>query len=210
MSQVVSAPKSVSETPVNQKTCSLSDDPFVQTVIKRKINQLLSRPEFHPHEDEDLRQEFMSQLSVAMKTHRDDVGHRNPYIVMVIERKASNLLEHRRQAIRAEENVTSLNVMIDDGNGKRRERGQCISEDDQHRRLEVSKRPATEQFNLEQDMATVIASMPELWQELLRHRSQHSLAQTARIMGVPRSRLKSLIPKIAEVFEKAGLRDYLA
>jgi hypothetical protein len=196
-------------TPACSSDCALSQDPFVQTVIGRKIKQLLCFPEFHLHESEDLRQEFLAQLTTAMKKHRDEIGHRNPFIVMVIERKASNMLEYRRQSLRAEENIASLNVMIDDGNGKRRERSQCISEDDQHRRLEVHKRSATDTLNLQQDMASVIANMPDEWREFLHLRSEHSLSETARIMNVPRSRLKALVPKIAEVFEAAGLRDYL-
>lgn len=190
--------------------CPLCEDPFVQTVIRRKIKQLLYFPEFQSHESEDLRQEFLAQLSVAMKKHRDEVGHRNPFIVMVIERKASSMLEYRRQSVRAEDNPASLNVMIDDGNGRRRERGQCLAEDDQQRRLAVHKRSATDTFNLQQDMASVIANMPHQWREFLRLRSEHSLSETARIMNVPRSRLKALVPKIAEVFEESGLRDYLS
>jgi len=190
--------------------CPLCQDPFVQTVIRRKIKQLLCFPEFQVHESEDLCQEFLAQLSLAMKKQRDETGHRNPFIVMVIERKARNMLEFRLQSVRAEENTASLNVMVEDGNGRRRERSQCITEDDQQRRLEVHKRSATDTFNLQQDMASVIANMPDEWREFLSLRSEHSLSETARIMNVPRSRLKTLVPKIAEVFEEAGLRDYLS
>lgn len=205
MSQALPTPDHVSNA-----DCPLAHDPFVLTVINRKIGQLLCFPEFHSHESEDLRQEFMAQLTIAMKKHREEIGHRNPFIVMVIERKASNMLEYRRQAMRAEDNITSLNVMIDNGDGKRCERSQCISEDDQRRRLEVFKRPETDLVNLREDLAAVIAKMPEEWREFLRLRSQHSLSATARIMNVPRSRLKTLVPKIAQIFEEAGLRDYLA
>ena len=73
--------------------CPLSDDPIVQTVIRRKVRQLMAFPEFCPHEEEDLRQELMGQLDVGMKKHRAEVGHRNPFIVMVVDRKAATLLE---------------------------------------------------------------------------------------------------------------------
>ena len=63
--------------------CPLSDDPFVQTVIRRKVRQLMVFPEFYPHEEEDLRQELLAQLDVGMKKHRADVGHRNPFLSLI-------------------------------------------------------------------------------------------------------------------------------
>lgn len=194
--------------PITTEACPLSEDPFALTVIQRKVQQLLTFPEFEPYEDEDLQQELMSQLDSAMKDHRDDVGHRNPYIVMVIERKASNLLEYRRQILRAKEATHSLNVQVRDGDGNSCELIQTISESDQRRRLEFTTMPATDQFDLQQDIKTVIASLPEQWQTFLRLRSEHTLTAAAEVMGVPRSTAKSWVPRIAEVFEEAGLRDY--
>ena len=189
--------------------CPLSDDPFVQTVIRRKVRQLMVFPEFYLHEEEDLRQELLAQLDVGMKKHRADVGHRNPFIVMVVDRKAANLLEYRRQQMRAEQNIGSLNVPVTESDGKRRDRIHCISEDDQRRKLEVSQLSRTEVVELRCDLQTIIASLPDHWQQFLQLRSEHSLSETARIMGVPRSTANSWVPKIAAIFEEAGLRDYL-
>ena len=131
--------------------CPLSEDPFVQTVIRRKVRQLMVFPEFYPHEEEDLRQELLAQLDVGMKRHRAEVGHRNPFIVMVVDRKAANLLEYRRQQMRAEQNIGSLNVPATESDGKCRDRIHCISEDDQRRKLETSQLSRTEIVELRCD-----------------------------------------------------------
>lgn len=189
-------------------TSTLADDPFAQTVIRRTVARLLLYPEFAPYEADDLRQELQSQLDHAMRTHDAEVGHRNPFITMVIARAAVNLRAYRQKQRRDGHEVSSLNVVIETS-GERRELIQCISEDDDRQRLETVKLSDTELVDLRHDMAVVIAKLPESWQQLLKLRMDHSLRECSQIMDVPLSTLEYWLTKIAEVFRDEGLNEYL-
>lgn len=187
---------------------TLTEDPFAQTVIRRCVGRLLRCPEFAPHEAEDLQQELQAELDRAMRSHDATIGHRNPFITMVVNRAATNLRAYRLHKIRDDREVTSLNVMVESG-GERRELIQCISEDDNRNRIETAKLSGTELVDLRHDLAAASEALPEHWQRLLKLRTDHSLRECSRIMDVPLSTLKYWMAKIAIVFREQGLHEYL-
>jgi RNA polymerase sigma factor (sigma-70 family) len=201
----VSAP---AQSPIASTVPTLTEDPFAQTVIRRAVGRLLRCPEFAPHESEDLHQELQAQLDRAMRSHDATIGHRNPFITMVVNRAATNLRAYRLHKIRDDREVTSLNVMVESG-GERRELIQCISEDDNRNRIETAKLTDTELVDLRHDLTVAIATLPEHWQRLLKLRTDHSLRECSQIMDVPLSTLKYWLAKIAVVFREQGLHEYL-
>ncbi|GAA5509208.1 hypothetical protein [Novipirellula caenicola] len=207
-SQFATSPACRVDADPNAHCQSLADDAFTQTVIRRKVRQLLTYPEFAQHEAEDIHQELQTRLEEAMRLHDDDVGHRNPYITMIVDRQASHLLKFRRWKTRADLGTSSLNVMIESG-GEYRELLQCVSDDDRRRRLETAELSETDLVDMRNDLSVVIAKLPDEWQRFMKLRLNHSVAECSRIMNVPRSTLKSWLPKIAEIFQEEGLRDYI-
>lgn len=193
------------------ESVDIHNDPFTREVIRRKVNQLLNRTEFAGEDADDLTQEFLGRVTSAMASYRSDVGHRNPFIVTIVERHVARMLEHRQAAMRAAPPTASLSVIIRDKDIGPTEFAQTIGQDEQGRRLSMQRRISErEHADLKHDLALLMAELPPQWQEFLRLRATHTISEVSREMGVHRTTLSTWMQRIAEIFEKAGLREYLS
>ena len=89
------------------------------------------------------------------------------------------------------------------------ELAQTIGEQELDARLGLHRRGEEELAQLRLDLATVIGTLPESWQNLLELRKTRTMQEVADEMGVPRTTLNHWMRRIRQRFEDAGLRDYL-
>lgn len=197
------------ETAADQIVNSLIGDPFTRKVIHRRVTQLLRMAEFASDTEDDLTQEFLIRLTDAMKHHSDEVGHRNPYIVSVVDRFTATLMEHRRAMVRYTADGVSLDQRISDTEIGPVSFVDMLSQCDQERRLQTCKLEVNERTNLKFDLAAVMDQLSENEQRFLNLLRGHTVTEVAQIMELPRSTLVSWLEKIATIFEEAGLREYL-
>jgi DNA-directed RNA polymerase specialized sigma24 family protein len=117
-------------------------------------------------------------------------------------------LRDRFAAKRDFRRVGSLHQSVHTDEGQA-ELGQTVSQEEQDARQGRSARSKTEQTELALDMAEMIARLPEDKQELARLLPHHSVTEIARQQGVPRSTLQGRIRQLRQLFDRAGLREYL-
>jgi DNA-directed RNA polymerase specialized sigma24 family protein len=76
-------------------------------------------------------------------------------------------------------------------------------------RLGRRTRAAEDHFNLNADVAEVIAQLPPELRELAEQLKHLPKAEVARRLGLPTSSMRPDLRKLRRLFEKAGLRSYL-
>lgn len=188
---------------------SLIDDSFTRKVVRRRVTQLLRMAEFASDDEDDLTQEFFIRLTEAIKQHREDVGHRNPYIVSVVDNHVATLLEHRRAGIRYTEDSVSIDQRVKNSELGSVAIGDMLAERDATRRLQMRELSDHTYTNLKSDLAVVVDRLSEAEQRMVHLLRDHTVSEAAKVMGVPRSTLVSWLKKIAAIFREAGLREYL-
>lgn len=188
---------------------TLIADPFTRKVIHRRVIQLLRLPEFAGDSDDDLTQEFLIRLTDAMKVHCESVGHRNPYIVSIVDRYTATLLKHRRAGVRYAIDRVSTDRTISDSEIGPFSFGDTLHQRDQERRLQTRAIEPNDHSNLKSDLAALVEKLPAEDQSLLRLLRDHHLSEVAVILDYPRSTLASQLQRIAAIFEQEGLHEYL-
>ena len=185
-------------------------DSFTRKVIHRRVTQLIRLAEFASDTADDLTQEFLIRLTDAMVHHDDDIGHRNPFIVSIVDRHTATMLEHRRAKVRYTADGVSLNIQVSDSELGPQPFVNLLSDTDKSRRLQTLEREDNDRSNLRDDLAVVIAKLPEDEQRFVTLLREHSVTEVAEIMQMPRSTIVSWIEKLQVVFDEEGLREYLA
>lgn len=198
------------QTEADQIARSLIADPFTRKVIHRRVNQLLRLAEFASDSEDDLTQEFLIRLTDAMKVHCESVGHRNPYIVSVVDRYSATLLEHRRASIRYSVDGVSLDQSVSEAELGPVLFADTLSQQDQKRRLQIRELEPREHSDLKSDLLAVIKKLSPSDQALLQLLRDQNVTDAAKTLGIPRSTLASRVENIAEILEAEGLREYLA
>ncbi|WP_442511613.1 RNA polymerase sigma factor [Novipirellula sp. SH528] len=185
-------------------------DSFTRKVIHRRVTQLIRLAEFAIDTADDLTQEFLIRLTDAMVHYDDDIGHRNPFIVSIVDRYSATMLEHRRAKVRYTADGVSLNIQVNDCELGPQPFIELLSDKDKTRRLQTLEREDSDRTNLKDDLATVIAKLPADEQRFVDLLRDHSVTEVAEIMQVPRSTIVSWIEKLKDFFDEEGLREYLA
>jgi RNA polymerase sigma-70 factor (ECF subfamily) len=194
----------------NQKQqCELSD--YAIRHIRHRARQLARTEGIAAQDIEDIRQDLIVDLLERLPKFDPAKATCNTFVARIIDRKVAKLIRDRnceKRDPRREE--CSLNECIDDGEGGSVERVQTIAADEADRRLGRQARSDQETAELALDVEAVLKRLPDNLRRLCELLKTGSIADAARAMGVPRTTLNDHVKKLREVFEAAGLRDYLA
>ena len=93
--------------------------------------------------------------------------------------------------------------------GRSVERAEKLDQEDYLLRIGVEPRAAEELRALALDVAAVVENLPSELHELCRRLGQETVSEISRDTGVPRATLYQSVTKLREIFEDAGLKDYL-
>ena len=102
-----------------------------------------------------------------------------------------------------------LNDRFEDEDGRSVERVDTFDQEDYLLRTGAQSRPADELSALALDLAVVLERLPPELRELCRRFKAESVTEISRDTGVPRGTIYESIKKLREIFEDAGLKDYL-
>ena len=183
-------------------------DSFIQSLICRKVNQLLERYGFSISDRDDLKQDFYAKVVKGLKRFDSEVGHRYPFVTAVVERHFANILRERNAQKRSGATTGSLNVNIESADGAT-ELIQTIGDTEVDRRLGHERILCKEDLNnLRLDMSQVISRMPEHLQDFLELRKTRNLREISVEIGVARATLSDWVAEIRMRFEAAGLERY--
>lgn len=184
---------------------------YARTVIRHKARQLIGKYRFTQDEYEDLKQEMALDLLARLSKFDRSKASLNTFIARIVDRRISTLIRHRTQGKRDYRcEGCSLDEPIDDQDGSGARRGDALGQDDYDLRTGRHSRPESERIDMRLDVSLVLSELPPDLRELAERLLDHSIAEAARDLGVPRSTLYDTgIARLRNAFEDKGLGEYL-
>lgn len=141
-------------------------DRFTRGIIRRKVRQLIGRAGFRRQDSEDIEHDFILRVLQSLPSFDPSKAHRNAFITAVVERYAANILRNKQAAKRDHRRISSLHVMINVGEDETTELAQTISQRELNARRGCCPRSDEELAQLVQDMAEVMAKLPDELRDL--------------------------------------------
>jgi RNA polymerase sigma-70 factor, ECF subfamily len=184
-------------------------DRFTRGIVRRKVKQLIGRAGFTKQDRKDLEHDFYVRVLQGMRSFDSDIAHRNKFVTAIVERYVANILRDKQAEKRDYRRVNTLHVMVDIGEGEEVELAQMISQCDLNAQRHRYPRSEEELSRLAQDLAEVMAKLPNELHDLAERLKTQTQVEIARAMGIPRTSLSKLVRQLRQRFEDAGLKDYL-
>ena len=185
-------------------------DAYAVGLIRYKARQLVGQAGFTVSDRDDLEQELVLDLLRRLPKYDPKRAQRNTFIARVVEHRVASLIEAQKAGIRDYRRCRcSLNDRFEDENGRSVERAETLDQEGYLLRTGAQSRPSDELSALAIDVAVVLETLPPELRELRRRLEAATVTEISRDTGVPRGTLYESIKKLREIFEDAGLKDYL-
>lgn len=127
----------------------------------------------------------------------------------MIERHTANILRNKQAAKRDHRRISSLNVTINIDDDETAELAQAISQRELNARRGCHPRSDEELAHHAQDMAEVMATLPDELRELAERLKTQNVSEVARDIGIPRTTLHESVRHLRRRFESTGLKEFL-
>ena len=159
----------------------------------------------------------------SMRRNKYDEGI-DPYAVEIIRFKARQLVGQAGFTVADREDLEQELILdllrrmpkYDSKRAKRNtfiarmvERAEKLDQEDCLLRTHVQPRAAEELRSLALDVAAIVETLPPELRAFCRRLGQETVSEISRDTGVPRGTLYKSIHRLWEIFEDAGLKDYL-
>ena len=185
-------------------------DPYAARLIKYKARRLIGQAGFTASDREDIEQELMFDLLRRLPKYNPKRAQRNTFIARVVEHRVVTLIEAQRAGIRDYRRCRcSLNDRFEDEDGRSVERVDTFDQEDYILRAGGQSRPSDELSALAIDVTAVLEGLPPKLRNLCWRLQAETVTEISRDTCVPRGTIYESIKKLREIFEDAGLRDYL-
>jgi RNA polymerase sigma-70 factor (ECF subfamily) len=185
-------------------------DEYAAKVIRHKARQLVGTAGYTESDRDDLEQEMMLDLLMRLPKFNPDKATQKTFVARIIERKISKLIRHRTCEMRDyRREACSLNGCLEAENGMTIELSETIAQEELGRRTGRRSRSAQEKWEFAQDMATTLSRLPEHLRRICDLLKTRTVSDAAREMGIPRTTINDHVKKLRDLFEDAGLRNYL-
>jgi RNA polymerase sigma factor (sigma-70 family) len=180
---------------------------LARDLIRRKTRRLIKRHGLNEHDAEDLEQELLLRLPPILKRCDPARGDPRAFLGAAIHKHLANLLRNRQARRRDYRRTSALDVRPD--SQAEGTRADALADTAHDARLGRHGRSAEEQARLRQDVADVVARLPDDLRVLAELLQTRTLAEAARELGVSRSTLVGQRERLRQWFERAGLDDNL-
>ena len=185
-------------------------DPYAAGLIRFKARQLVGQAGFTASDREDIEQELILDLLRRLPKYNPKRAQRNTFIARVVEHRVATLIEAQKAGIRDYRRCRcSLNDRFEDEDGRSVERAETFDQEDYLLRTGAQSRPTDELSALAIDVTAVLEGLPRELRNLCWRLQAETVTEISRGTGVPRGTIYESIKKLREIFEDAGLRDYL-
>ena len=185
-------------------------DSFASQLIRQKARQLVRHPGFSKSEQHDIEQELALELVLKYRCFNPDRARETTFIARVVENKAISLIRARIAEKRDfRRDAHSLNETVRDADGGSVERASTFDASASANHTGQVRRSEAELWQLQQDVAEFLQSLPADLRplaEMLMEQSEHAVSRT---LGTSRRQVANDVARLRELFEDAGLRDYL-
>ena len=187
-------------------------DVYAVNLVRMKSRQLCRQPGFSQEDQPDIEQELMMELAQRLPTYDPAKASLEAFTTWIVLQKIADLVKAHRTKKRCPAMKTvSLNdlVFTRESDSLEEERWATIDSEVFQRFLDSGCRSAEERLGLGIDLELAMANLPKELRHLCELLAKYNIVEVARKLGVARSSLYRSIHALREVFEKAGLRDYL-
>ena len=184
---------------------------YAREVIRHKARQLIGKYGYTRDDYEDLQQEMTLDLLCRLGKYDPEKAGLTTFVARVVDRRISTLIRHQKQEKRDyRQQVCSLDVPVENGTGEAFDMDEILSQDDFDQQVGRHDFPQCERSDLKIDLAQAMAELPEDLRQLAVRLQTKTVAEIARELGVPRTRLYDKgITRLRKLFEDKGLREYL-
>ena len=179
-------------------------DQFAAFLIRKKARQLIGRAGLLPDDLEDVEQELILDVLRRLPSLNVTIATRDTFIARLVENHVATLLKARH----AQKRSAGRQVPFDEGTGEDDE-PHTFDQRDYLRLTMADEEQALKQRELALDVQRVSTKLPLKQRWLVGQLQTKTLTQIADESGIPRSSLYETRAKLAEWFEREGLRDYL-
>lgn len=181
---------------------------YARTLIRVKAKQLVRRPGFSRSDQPDVEQDLVVHLLCQAQHYDPDRGALNTFIARVVDSAVAMLLRERGRVRRNPEGdaeVQSLAEMVPQPDGPPEALARLISQLDLERRTGGASLTDAQLFELVDDVASVIPTLPPEMQDICRSLLTRNRRETEAELGISRRGLQSAMVLIREHFVKSGL-----
>ncbi len=185
-------------------------DPYAVEIIRFKARQLVRQAGFTAADGDDLEQEMILDLLRRLPKYNPERAQLNTFIARVVEHEVATLIQKQKAGIRDHRRCrSSMNEPFKNEDGCTVDRVETLDQEDYLDRISVERRPGEELRTLALDVAAVLERLPPELRELCLRLKQETVTEISRDTGVPRGTIYESIKRLREIFEDAGLKDYL-
>lgn len=180
---------------------------YSRTLIRLKARQIIRRPGFCRTDQGDIEQELFLHLLSQARHFEPARGALNTFVARVIDSAVAMLVRERNRSKRvppAGVVVQSMEVRIDQPDGPPVPFAATISMADLDRLRGSTPLSEMEVFELVEDVASVIASMPSDLQEVCESLLSRNRSETERELGLSRRKYAAAMERIRSHFSRAG------
>jgi RNA polymerase sigma factor (sigma-70 family) len=181
---------------------------YARTLIRVKAKQIVRRPGFSRSDQADVEQDLVVHLLCQAEHFDPERASLNTFIARVIDSAVAMLVRERgrvKRRPRGDAEVQSLADKVPQPDGPPEALARLISQLDLERRTGGASLPDTQLFELADDVASVIPTLPPELQEVCRSLLNRNRSETEAALGLSRRRLAAAMAVIREHFEKTGL-----
>ena len=151
----------------------------------------------------------MLDLLTRLPKYDPGIAERSTFISRIVNCRVASIIAARKAGNRDwRMNAFSLNAN-DPACEEPTERQERISEGEYLMRVGLINRPPEDQRDLVMDMARAFELLPENFRDLCERLKTQTVSEIALDLGIPRSTIYEAIQKLREIFEAAGLKNYL-
>lgn len=169
-------------------------DRYADPLIRHKARQLVGKAGFTEDDRADLEQELALDLLQRIPRFDPDKAKVTTFMTRVVEHRISTLLAARHAQCRDWRlNQVSLNAPVDDSD-QAEDLIHFVPHDSEDVRVMENRL----------DMERMLASLPDEQRQLCEQLKEHTMAESARILGLPRSTLYGRLNSIRECFAAGG------
>lgn len=175
-------------------------DRFARGIIRRKVRQSVGRAGFTEQDANQVEQELLLRLLDGLRCYDAALTrHPNAFVTTVVERAFVVILRDRRARKRGVGRLRSIHGLL--ARADRTDSADGIPD--------PTSRSDAEWFELTEDVAGVLARLPDDLRALAERLKRQSVSEVARDLQIPRTTLYRDLERLRRHFADAGLRDYL-
>lgn len=170
-------------------------------LVLAKARKLSRRRGFNRADDEDIRQDLWTHLIQQAAKFDPTITSWEKFVSFILDKRCISIFRYQTAEMRSpKRREYSLNDAVLDSDGRTVDRHQTTPE--------ASSVPQRLR-ELERDVADVLARTSDLHRAIALGLATGTINSVAGDLGIPRSAVERHVAELRDIFNDAGLRDYL-